>query len=90
MLGRLVGAAGSDATQAATARYHREGFEAAAVTSGRGADELPAAGQTAAKPSCASDHPYAVVATATGTGPWADTAGLVVGRGCWPTRVIAT
>ena len=70
VLGRLFGAAAWDATQAATARYHREGFEAAAVTAVavRMSFRPPGKRREAA---LRFEHPYAVVATATGDGPWA-------------------
>ena len=71
VLGRLFGAAGWDATQAATARYHREGFEAAAVTAVAVRMSFRPPGKRR-EAELRFDHPYAVVATATGTGPWAD------------------
>jgi hypothetical protein len=69
-LGRLFGAGGWDAAQAATARYHREGFEAAAVTAVavRMSFRRPGRRRVA---ELRFDRPYAVVATATGAGPWA-------------------
>jgi len=71
VLGRLFGAAGWEATQAATARYHREGFEAAAVTAVAVRMSFRPPGKRR-EAELRFDHPYAVVATATGTGPWAD------------------
>ena len=70
VLGRLFGAAAWDATQAATARYHREGFEAAAVTAVAVRMSFRPPGKRR-EAELRFDHPYAVVATATGDGPWA-------------------
>jgi hypothetical protein len=70
VLGRLFGAAGWDATQAATARYHREGFEAAAVTAVAVRMSFRPPGKRR-EAELRFDHPYAVVATAAGAGPWA-------------------
>jgi hypothetical protein len=70
MLRRLFGAAGWDAAQAATARYHREGFEAAAVTAVAVRMSFRAPGRRR-EAELRFDRPYAVVATATGEGPWA-------------------
>jgi hypothetical protein len=70
VLGRLFGATAWDATQAATARYHREGFEAAAVTAVAVRMSFRPPGKRR-EAELRFDHPYAVVATATGDGPWA-------------------
>ncbi len=69
-LGRLFGGAAWDAAQTVTARYHREGFEAAAVTAvaTRMSFRPPRRRREA---ELRFDRPYAVVATATGRGPWA-------------------
>ena len=69
-LGRLFGAGGWDATQAATARYHREGFEAAAVTAVAARMSFRPPGKRR-EAELRFDRPYAAVATATGAGPWA-------------------
>jgi len=69
VLGRLFGAAAWDARQAATARYHREGFEAAAVTAVAVRMSFRPPGKRR-EAELRFDHPYAVVATATGDGPW--------------------
>ena len=70
VLGRLFGAAAWDARQAATARYHREGFEAAAVTAVAVRMSFRPPGKRR-EAELRFDRPYAVVATATGDGPWA-------------------
>ncbi len=70
VLGRLFGAEAWDAAQAATARYHREGFEAAAVTAVAVRMSFRPPGRRR-EAELRFDRPYAVVATATGTGPWA-------------------
>jgi len=70
VLARLFDAAEWDATQAATARYHREGFEAAAVTAVAVRMSFRPPGKRR-EAELRFDHPYAVVATATGDGPWA-------------------
>ena len=70
VLARLFDAAEWDATQAATARYHREGFEAAAVTAVAVRMSFRPPGRRR-EAQLRFDHPYAVVATATGDGPWA-------------------
>ena len=69
-LGRIFGGGGWDAIQAATARYHREGFEAAAVTAVAVRMSFRPPGRRR-EAELRFDRPYAVVATATGTGPWA-------------------
>jgi len=69
VLARLFDAAEWDATQAATARYHREGFEAAAVTAVAVRMSFRPPGKRR-EAELRFDHPYAVVATATGDGPW--------------------
>ncbi len=71
VLGRLFGATRWEAVQAAVARYHRRGFEAAAVTSV--AVALSARLQTPGRQRDAVlrfDRPFAVVATTAGGGPW--------------------
>jgi hypothetical protein len=70
VLGRLFGAEAWDAAQAATARYHREGFEAAAVTAVAVRMSFRPPGRRR-EAELRFDRPYAAVATATGTGPWA-------------------
>src|SRR5690349_2037564 len=70
VLGRLFDAPAWNATQAATARYHREGFEAAAVTAVAVRMSFRPPGMRR-EAELRFDHPYAVVATATGDGPWA-------------------
>jgi hypothetical protein len=70
VLEQLFGAAGWDATQAATARYHREGFEAAAVTAVAVRMSFRPPGKRR-EAELRFERPYAVVATATGAGPWA-------------------
>ncbi len=70
VLGGIFGAARWDAAQAATARYHREGFEAAAVTAVAVRMSFRPPGRRR-EAELRFDRPYAVVATATGAGPWA-------------------
>lgn len=70
VLGRLFGAPEWEATQSATARYHREGFEAAAVTAVAVRMSFRPPGKRR-EAELRFEHPYAVVATATGDGPWA-------------------